>query len=187
MRVLGCVVAVVVFAGSASAQNAAASHQATIQQHCITCHSQRLKTGGLVLEGLELANVQMMRILLEAKADVTATQKSGNSPLMLCAGAISGGNSEDTPERVSEAEALAAIRLALDAGVDVNAQNTAGDTVLHTAATTGGGQPALIRLLVERGARLDVKNKADRTPLDAASRARQPSQHVIELLKELTR
>jgi len=131
-------------------------------------------------------DVAMMRILLDAKADVTLTQKSGNTPLMLCAGAVAGGNSEDTPERVSEAEALAAIRLALDAGVDVNAQNTTGDTALHTAATSGGGQPAIIRLLVERGARLDVKNKSERTPLDAASRARQPNEKVVALLKELS-
>jgi len=130
-------------------------------------------------------DVEMMRILLDAKADVTLTQKSGNTPVMLCAGAVSGGNSEDTPERVSEDEALAAIRLALDAGVDVNAQNATGDTALHTAVTSGGGQPAIIKLLVERGARLDVKNKADRTPLDAASRARQPNEKVVALLKEL--
>jgi ankyrin repeat protein len=130
-------------------------------------------------------DVEMMRILLDAKADVTLTQKSGNGPIMLCAGAVSGGNAEDTPERVSEAEALAAIRLALDAGVDVNAANATGDTALHTAATAGGGRPAIIRLLIERGARLDVKNKADRTPLDAASRARQPNQQVVALLQEL--
>ena len=131
-------------------------------------------------------DVEMMRILLEAKPDVTLTQKSGNTPLMLCAGAVSAGNSEDNPERVSEAEALAAIRVALDAGVDVNAANATGDTALHTAATTGGGQPAIIRLLVERGARLDVKNKAERTPLDAATRGRQPNEKVLALLKELT-
>jgi ankyrin repeat protein len=130
-------------------------------------------------------DVEMMRILLDAKADVTLTQKSGNTPLMLCAGAVSAGNSEDTPERVSQDEALAAIRLALDAGVDVNAQNATGDTALHTAATSGGGQPAIIGLLVERGARLDMKNKADRTPLDAASRARQPNEKIVTLLKEL--
>jgi ankyrin repeat protein len=130
-------------------------------------------------------DVEMMRILLDAKADVTLAQKSGNTPLMLCAGAVSGGDSEDTPERVSESEAFAAIRLALEAGVDVNAQNATGDTVLHTAATSGGGQPAIVRLLVERGARLDVKNKADRTPLDAATRARQPNETIVALLKEL--
>jgi ankyrin repeat protein len=132
-------------------------------------------------------DVEMMRILLDAKADVTLTQKSGNSPVMLCAGAVSGGGGDDTPERVSEAEALSAIRLALDAGVDINAQNATGDTALHTAVTAGGGQPAIIRLLVERGARLDVKNKADRTPLDAATRARQPNQKIVALLEELGR
>ena len=132
-------------------------------------------------------DVEMMRILLDAKADVTLTQKSGNSPVMLCAGAVSGGGGDDTPERVSEAEALSAIGLALDAGVDVNAQNATGDTALHTAVTSGGGQPAIIRLLVERGARLDVKNKADRTPLEAATRARQPNEKIVALLKELAR
>jgi len=134
-------------------------------------------------------DVEMMRILLDAGADVTLTQKSGNTPLILCAGAVSGGGGEgeDTPDRVSEAEALAAIRLMLDAGVDVNAQNTSGDTALHTAATAGGGQPAIFRLLVERGARLDLKNKADRTPLEAARRARQPNQKVVALLEEAAR
>lgn len=131
-------------------------------------------------------DVEMMRILLDAKADVMLAQKSGNTPIMLCAGAVSGGNAEDNPERVNADEAMAAIRLALDAGVDVNAQNATGDTALHTAATSGGGQPAIIRLLVERGAHLDVKNKADRTPLDAAARARQPNQEIIALLKQLS-
>jgi ankyrin repeat protein len=130
-------------------------------------------------------DVAMMQLLLEAKADVSLAQKSGNTPVMLCAGSVSGGGGEDTPDRVSEAEALAAIRLALDAGVDVNAQNATGDTALHTAATSGGGQPAIIRLLVDRGARLDIKNKTDRTPLEAASRARQPNEKIVALLQEL--
>ena len=105
---------------------------------------------------------------------------------MLCAGAVSAGNSEDNPERVSEEEALPAIRLAIDAGVDVNAANATGDTALHTASTTGGGLHSVIRTLVERGGRLDAKNKAERTPLDAATRARQPNEKTIALLKELS-
>jgi hypothetical protein len=59
MRPLGlCVVVVVVLAGSASAQNPVASHQTTIQQYCVTCHNQRLKTGGLALDALEITNVR---------------------------------------------------------------------------------------------------------------------------------
>jgi ankyrin repeat protein len=113
------------------------------------------------------------------------TQKSGNTPVMLCAGAVSPADGADTPDRVSEAEALAAIRLALDSGVDVNSANATGDTALHTAATAGGGVPSIIRLLVERGGRLDVKNKQDRTALETAARARQPNQAVVTLLTEL--
>ena len=161
---------------------------ATILKRVYDAGDNRLGEGATpFMRAARKCDVAMMQILLDAQADVALTQKSGNTPLMLCTGAVSGGNSEDTPERVSEAEALAAIRLALDAGVDVNAQNATGDTVLHTAATSGGGQPAIIRLLVERGARLDAKNKAERTPLDAASRARQPNEKIIALLKELAR
>ena len=32
-------------------------HQATIDQYCVSCHNQRLKTGDLVLDGLDPANV----------------------------------------------------------------------------------------------------------------------------------
>jgi uncharacterized protein len=130
-------------------------------------------------------DVEMMRILIDAKADVMLAQKSGNTPVMLCAGAVSTAEGEDTPDRVSEPEALAAIRLALESGVDVNAANATGDTALHTAATAGGGVPSIIRLLVEKGGRLDVKNKQDRTPLDTAARARQPNQAVVALFTEL--
>ncbi len=31
-------------------------HQAMVTTYCVTCHSTRLKTGGLALEGLDSAN-----------------------------------------------------------------------------------------------------------------------------------
>ncbi|HEV3056590.1 MAG TPA: DUF1592 domain-containing protein [Vicinamibacterales bacterium] len=34
----------------------AEQHQAVLNKYCITCHNQRMKTGGLVLEGLDLAD-----------------------------------------------------------------------------------------------------------------------------------
>jgi len=43
----------------ATAQPASAvpAHQATLKEYCITCHSARLKTGGLSLEGLDLSQL----------------------------------------------------------------------------------------------------------------------------------
>jgi ankyrin repeat protein len=59
-----------------------------------------------------------------------------------------------------------AIAALLDGGADVNAVNDAGDSALHTAAQTGS--VAMIRLFAQRGATLDLKNKAGFTPLDLA-------------------
>ena len=33
------------------------SPESTLRDYCVTCHSQRLRTGGLSIEGLDLANV----------------------------------------------------------------------------------------------------------------------------------
>ena len=35
-----------------------ATHQATLQQYCVTCHNARLKTGGLAIDQLDVANVR---------------------------------------------------------------------------------------------------------------------------------
>src|SRR5262245_9391438 len=46
-----------VLAARASTQSPAATHRATIEQYCVTCHNQRLKTGGLALDTLDIATV----------------------------------------------------------------------------------------------------------------------------------
>ena len=51
--VIGCAIV-----GVVSAQSSPAQHKATIDQYCVTCHNQRLKTGGLSLDTLDIANVQ---------------------------------------------------------------------------------------------------------------------------------
>jgi uncharacterized protein len=128
-------------------------------------------------------DVTVMKLLLEAGADPKLTQKSGNNALMLAAGSVSSGG--DETQRISEEQARAAIRIGLAAGLDVNETNATGDTVMHTAATTAGGLRSVIRLLAESGARLDIKNKGGRTPLEAAERARQPNEATIAVLREL--
>ena len=54
-----CVVIGCAIVGAVSAQSSPApQHKATIDQYCVTCHNQRLKTGGLSLDALDIANVQ---------------------------------------------------------------------------------------------------------------------------------
>jgi len=72
--------------------------------------------------------------------------------------------------------------LCLDKGVDINAVNAAGDTAVHSAL----GSPAIVRYLAEHGAKVDVKNKQGRTPLDTALRNREANPETVALLKRLT-
>ena len=58
-----------------------------------------------------------------------------------------------------------AISLMLAKGADVNAVNDNGESALHIAVGRGD---SLVRFLVENGAKLDLKDKAGRTPLDVA-------------------
>ena len=127
----------------------------------------------------------VMTLLLAAGADPKLPQKSGNTALMLAAGAVT-SNGDET-QRISEEQALAAIKIGIAAGLDVNEANATGDTALHTAATTNGGLPSVIRLLADSGARFDITNKGGRTPLEAAQRARQPNPATIALLEDLSR
>jgi ankyrin repeat protein len=92
----------------------------------------------------------------------------------------------DESQHVSEEQALAAIKIGIAAGIDVNEANATGETVMHTAATTSGGLRSVIQFLADSGAKLDIKNKGDRTPLEAAQRARQPNQETVALLRKLS-
>ena len=62
-----------------------------------------------------------------------------------------------------EPDALAAVAAALDLGCDVNAVNQAGNSALHIAALRGYN--TIVKLLLEKGARIDIKNKRGQTPL----------------------
>jgi ankyrin repeat protein len=135
------------------------------------------------LRAARKCDATVMKLLLDGRADPKLTQKSGNNALMLAAGAVTSGGDES--QHVSEEQALAAIKIGIAAGIDVNEANATGDTVMHTAATTSGGLRSVIQFLVASGAKLEIKNKAGRTPLEAAERARQPNQETLALLRQL--
>jgi ankyrin repeat protein len=111
------------------------------------------------------ADLPMLRTLLGAGADPTLTTKNQTTAIMFAAGPAGGGLGGTFP--VSDADKIAAITLCLDRGVDINATDINGQTALHVAA----GQPgaSIVAALVQRGARLDLRDKQGRTPLDIAS------------------
>jgi ankyrin repeat protein len=117
------------------------------------------------LRAAKAADITAMKLLLEKGADAKLATRNGINPLMAAAGL--GSKEEDTTgRRKSQAQAIEAIKLCLGAGVDINAVDSRGQSALHGAAFWGLDE--VVQFLVDRGARLDVKDKQGRTPLDAA-------------------
>jgi ankyrin repeat protein len=65
-----------------------------------------------------------------------------------------------------EKQALEAVKVAIDLGIDVNAADTLGLTALHGAAFFGSN--SIIQYLVEKGANVNAKDLSGQTPLDKA-------------------
>jgi ankyrin repeat protein len=111
------------------------------------------------------ADVPLMRVLLESGADPKIKTNDGTSALMAAAGVgvYGPGESPGTHE-----EALEAVKLAYEVGGgDVNDANRDGETALLGAVYRGGAVP-VIQFLADKGAKLDVANKKQWTPLLAA-------------------
>lgn len=110
------------------------------------------------------ADLAVMRLLLDHGADPNKAAADHTTPLIAAAtgqGARFAGGDERP-----EVEFLEALKLCVDKGADVNAVNDRGETAMHGAAARGADQ--IVEFLAARGAKLDVKNKAGRTPLDVA-------------------
>src|SRR5437867_4959662 len=130
-------------------------------------------------------DVPLMRLLLENKADPKLKNKDGLTALM-----VASGVSWNDKIRGSEAEALETVKLCAELGLDVNGATDKGDTALHGAALRGAD--SIVKFLVEKGAKLDVKNKQELTPLDIALGRRgpnvapaEPHESTVALLRQL--
>lgn len=108
----------------------------------------------------KVADVEMMRFLAANGADTRLPTEDGATPLMAAAGVglFKLGESAGTNE-----EALEAVETAWELGsTDVNAVDGNGETALHGAAYRGAN--TIVQFLVEKGAKLDVRNKIGWTP-----------------------
>jgi ankyrin repeat protein len=111
-----------------------------------------------LMRAAKVGDAGLMRLLLDQGADPNRAMKSGTTTLMVSVnrqGRLSG----------PMASTIAAVSLLLERGADVNAVTANGDTALHIAVGKGD---ELVKFLVEKGAKLDAKDKFNRTPLDVA-------------------
>jgi ankyrin repeat protein len=112
------------------------------------------------------ADAEMMKTLADLGADPLATNNDGSNALMAAAGLGARSPGEDAG---TEDEVLEAMELALKLGADINAVDRHGETAMHGAAYKN--LPAAVKLLADKGARIDVWNKRNEfgwTPLTIA-------------------
>ena len=105
------------------------------------------------------ANVEVMRALAKAGADVYGGTDANTTPLMVAAGL----GQVPAETRVTASQAFDAVEYLLDRGAYVNAINARGRTALHGAAHIRSD--AIVQLLVDHGASVSVGDEKGITPL----------------------
>ncbi len=135
------------------------------------------------LRAAKSGDIAMMRLLLDAGVDPTATMPNGSTALMYAAGLGWRYGSPLAPsyDQGSDAEALEALQLLLELGLEINAQNDDGNTALHGALSGRNAEP-IIRFLLEAGADPRIKNGRGQTVI-AMAEAR-ASEDIIALLQD---
>jgi ankyrin repeat protein len=109
------------------------------------------------------ADLEMMQLLLAAKADPTQVTDTKATPVM----AASGLNRGIGESPINEAQALEAVRFLFQLGADAKGATTNGENALFGAAYRGWN--TLLALLIDKGADVNAVSKAGVTPWLAAS------------------
>ena len=106
-------------------------------------------------------NLTQLKAMLDQKGNANIADDRGITPLMYAA----------------EIGSLDAMRLLIDRGADVNAQNAFGSTALMWSVS----DPAKVRLLLDHGAQVNTVARSGRTALIVAAFTN-PSAEVVKLL-----
>jgi uncharacterized protein len=109
------------------------------------------------IRAAQSSDTALLKLLLDYKADPKAVTAQGDNALTAAAGI--GWVDGVTYER-SAKENLEAVRMLLELGLDPNSANQEGRTPLMGAALKG--RTDVIQLLVDRGAKLDTRDRGSR-------------------------
>jgi ankyrin repeat protein len=125
---------------------------------------------------------ELMALLLKYKADPFLKTSYGDTALTAAGGIgwVEGVTYERSPE-----DNLKAVRMLLDLGLDPNAANADGRTALMGAALKGRND--VVRLLVERGARLEMRDYGSRDTDKTGSAAAGHTWQAIDYADGLVR
>lgn len=131
--------------------------------------------GRFLIEAIRLRYpLKVLKILLDAGADVNLADENGNSPLQLLFLSderMAEKEWEEWPKSIYEGTDLlapgeqtaAAVQLFLDAGADLNRRDQYGNTPLMGAA--GNSDAQSVALLLKLGADVNARNDYGKTPL----------------------
>jgi len=105
------------------------------------------------LRAAQSGDLVLLKLLLANGADPKINTTLNVTPLQVAAGI---GWVDGVTTEWSEQSNLETVKLLLDLGIDPNIQADTGRTALHGAAHKG--RPAVIQMLVDHGAKLDVRD-----------------------------
>jgi ankyrin repeat protein len=118
-----------------------------------------------LLRAAKAADTAVIKLLIDSGVDAALDTNTGVNAIMMAAGV--GTREEDTTGRSkTQKDIIETIKLLLQAGVDINAQDNQGRAAAHGAAMWG--YTDVIRFMAQNGADLTIKDKRGLTPLDAA-------------------
>jgi len=159
------------------------------------CHPPSINMNGLLFTACHFGDLEISRLLIDKGADITAADKSEQTPLheaLLCRhegvaqlliGKVADVTATDKYGRTPLHLALmwgneGVMRLLIEKGADVTAADKHGRTHLHEASRRGN--EGMVRLLIDKGAGVAAASKGGRTSLHDASK--RGSEDVVRLL-----
>jgi ankyrin repeat protein len=134
------------------------------------------------IRAAQSSDTVLMKLLLDYKADPKAVTTLGDNAMTVCGGI---GWVEGVTYERSAKENLEAMRMLLDLGLDPNHANNEGRTPLMGAAMKG--RTEVIQLLVDRGAKLDLRDRGNRDTDKVSSAAAGMTWQAVDYAEGLVR